>query len=162
MPRMGRVVAPPAGTVANTSHCKSPVESREPLEGLSHCSGGFQDQPWCSAGSRPPPTTVSKALKNSLPFTWSLKKEKKKRKSGVLIAPVETLQLSSSSSKAQSQGREQHPRALFIYLFSLFLQLHGWALMPNLPAELKDRFSKKSSRSRQLPPEPTRFTPHIK
>lgn len=158
MPRMGRVVAPPAGTVANTSHCKSPVESREPLEGLSHCSGGFQDQPWCSAGSRPRPTTVSKALKNSLPFTWSLKKEKKRRKGSQEFSSLQSKHFNSAAAAARlsHRGENKIPEPYFL------LRLHGWALKLNLPAELKDRFSKKSSRSRQLPPEPTRFTPHIK
>lgn len=122
MPRMGRVVAPPAGTVANTSHCKSPVESREPLEGLSHCSGGFQDQPWCSAGSRPRPATVSKALKNSLPFTWSLKKDKKRRKGSQEFSSLQSKHFNSAAAAARlsHRGENKTPEPYFFFIFTFF------------------------------------------
>lgn len=139
MPRMGRVVAPPAGTVANTSHCKSPVESREPLEGLSHCSAGFQDLSWCSAGSRPRPITDAQALTlTTLHLVFEKRKEMKKRKSEVLIALVETLQLCSLGSDLEPQrgsvmGEKTKPRA-FSFLSEFFCcNCRGGAAMLKLP-----------------------------
>lgn len=87
------------GTRANTSHCKSPADSREPqrvlCEYIAVGSGGFPEPPLYSTNS-PPPPVPSLVSKNSQPL--------KIIKSGVLTAP-------SSTQAARTSPQMQQPHA---------------------------------------------------